>query len=66
MVQSFQLLLSNAEDLVDLTKHIDFTHIHVSVVLFFSLIFFMLPIPPVIKVNRNPAGLRIEKQITQM
>ena len=41
---------------------IEFTHIRVSVILFLSLVFFMLPVPPVIKVDRNPAGLQKERE----
>lgn len=40
-----------------------FTNFHVSIVFLLSVIFFMFPVSPVIKVYRNPAGL--QKRTTQ-
>lgn len=38
-----------------------FTNVHVSIVFLLSIIFFMFPVSPVIKVYRNPAGLQKKK-----
>lgn len=39
----------NLTDLI--TKKTEFTHIHIMVIFLLSLIVFVLPVPPVIKVN---------------